>query len=124
MAIPQTTTSRPRLAIMFFAPPLAWFVQLLAGYALVPVACMSGTKIAFYVLSGVVALVTLAAGGLAFVTRGAGDQERALDRPAAPNLFVAEAGILMAVIFLVLIVATGVYGIFLDPCAVITMPMP
>ncbi|HVU12101.1 MAG TPA: hypothetical protein VHD90_12525 [Phototrophicaceae bacterium] len=112
-----------RLAFMFFAPPAAWGLQLLIGYGLVTVACLSGTKIAFEGLSLIVALITIVSGVTSFLSwhhRGIAELE------VTPNAdeFVAVVGVLLAVIFLVLIVGTALYGAALAACPPISMILP
>jgi hypothetical protein len=114
---------RARLAFMFFAPPGAWGLQLLIGYGLVTVACLSGTKIAFEVLSVIAGAITILSGVLSFFSwhdRGMDE----LEKTPNSSQFVAVVGVLLAVIFLLLIAGTGLYGIALNPCPPISMPLP
>ncbi len=122
-SIEQKRYSKVRLAFMYFAPPAAWGLQLLIGYGLVALACSTGTKIAFFTLTGIAGVMTLAAGLVSFASwhqRGIAELE------TTPNSdeFVAVAGVLLAAVFLVLIVATGLYGAALSPCAPISMALP
>ena len=108
---------------MFFAPPMAWGMQLLVGYGLVALACSTGTKTAFDGLTVIVGLITLAAGVTSFLSwhdRGVAELETTPDS----GQFVAAAGVLLAIVFLVLIAATGIYGAFLSPCSPISMALP
>ena len=109
---------------MFFAPPAAWAIQLVAGYGLVAVACALDDKIAFYVLSAAAALVTLAAGRLSFLSARGRMNVRDLEAADAPGEFLAACGVLLAIVFFVLIAATGLYGAFLNPCSPINMALP
>ncbi|MBI1257044.1 MAG: hypothetical protein GC204_06205 [Chloroflexi bacterium] len=119
----QKRYGRARLMFMYFAPPVAWGLQLLIGYGLVALACSTGTKIAFFTLSGLAGALTLAAG----VTSFASWHERGIaELGTTPNSdeFVAAAGVILAIVFLVLIVATGLYGAALNPCAPLSMALP
>jgi hypothetical protein len=121
--IEQKRYGRARLAFMYFAPPTAWGLQLVIGYGLIALACTTGTKIAFFTLTGIVGVIALAAGVISFASwhqRGIAELE------TTPNSdeFVAAAGVLLAVVFLVLIAATGLYGAALSPCAPISMALP
>ncbi len=112
-----------RLAFMFFAPPAAWGLQLLIGYGLVTVACLNGTKFAFDALTVLAAVITLASGVVSFASwqeRGVAELE---DTPNADQ-FVAVVGVLMALIFLALIVGTGLSGAALEACPPISMTLP
>lgn len=121
-----TRPDRLRLMFIFFAPPAAWVIQLVVGYGLVSLACISGSKSAFYGLSIAVGAVVLAAGLLSFAAwrrRGERDGDH-LSASAPPQDFVALMGVLLAAFFLLLIVATLLYGIPLNPCAPLSMPLP
>ena len=112
-----------RLAFMYFAPPAAWGVQLVIGYGLIALACASGTKIAFDVLTVVTGVVTLTAGVISFASwhhRGIAELE------TTPNSdeFLAAAGVVLAMIFFLLIAGTGISGAFLNACSPISMTLP
>ena len=119
-----TTRSNLRLALMFFTPPVAWGIQLLAGYGLVALACSVNSKTGFYALSAVAALATLASGLLSFVSTHERIDVRDLEHADAPDEFVAACGVLLAIVFFVLIAATGLYGTALNPCSPLNMALP
>ncbi len=117
---------RLRLAFLFFGPPTAWVLQLVIGYGLASYACVSGSKAPFYALSIAAAAIAVAAGLWSFISwqrRGEPDEIH-LSALAPPQDFIALVGVLLAIIFLVLIGATGLYGIALNPCSPISMTLP
>jgi hypothetical protein len=123
MTINSQRYSSRRLAFMFFAPPAAWGLQLLIGYGTITIACLNDTKLAFEELSVIAGVITLAAGAVALASwrdRGIAELE---DTPNSDQ-FVAVVGVLLAVIFFVLIAATGLYGVALNACPPISMPLP
>jgi hypothetical protein len=74
-------------------------------------------------------VVTLAAGFVALrswqqmVDRGHADIAD-VDEEVKSHAFLAVSGTLLSAIFFLLILITGVTGLFLSPCPLITMPAP
>jgi hypothetical protein len=128
----QAQVNQPRssfvLPFSFFAGPAAWALQILIGYVLSTLACQSGSKVWIYILSAAVALIVIVSGFLAFRTwrdyargrQALTDMEADISRQE----WVALAGTLLSTMFLLPILMTGIGIIFLNPCPVITMPMP
>jgi hypothetical protein len=129
----NTTHERPsrlRLPFGFFAGPLAWIAQLFIGYALTPGVCNGGSNVPIALLGLITALVTLAAGVLSLTlwrqAEGAGHPDVLdLDAPERQSRdFIASAAFLLSTLFLLLIVATALYSLGLDPCPHITQTLP
>lgn len=122
-----TLRRTPRLAaaLQWYAllgPPLAWAVQLVAGYGYTEAACGGGGVTAGIGLhpweaSVAVAMGLVAAGGWAaalalHAAAGRGD----LDDPLGRIRFVSTIGIVIGGIFLTLIVFTGAGSLALEGC--------
>ncbi len=111
----------------FFAGPAAWALQILVGYALVPVACQSGSKLGIYLVSIMAAVIILVAGLRAYRNWREYAGQRELEDTEArtsPAAFIAISGALLSTLFFLLVVYTGVLMIFLNPCPVNTIPFP
>ncbi len=111
----------------FFAGPAAWALQILVGYALVPVACQSGSKLGIYLVSAAAAVIILVAGIQAYRSwrEYAGGRELVdTEERTSPAAFIAISGALLSTLFFLLVVYTGVLMIFLNPCPVNTIPFP
>ncbi len=112
----QTQQNRFFLFLGFFAGPVVWALQLFIGYALVPVACRSGSKLALYLVSGVAAVIILFAELLSLLKVKA--NMRSQD-------FLMISGMLLSSLFFLLAVYTGVGQIFFNSaCPVNTIPFP
>ncbi len=119
--------NRFSLAFGFFAGPAAWYLLLLIGYALVPAACRSGSKLSLYLASGAAAIIILIAGLLSYrLWRSAAGQPGPADEAANPRWpeFAAASGLLLSSLFFLLVVYTGISQIFLIACPVNTIPLP
>ncbi len=124
----RTMTDDRRLgALSILIGPIAWALQLLVGYVLTTVSCNMGTKASVYGLSIVAGLVIVVAGLAAFQSwrslAGRPDVTD-LERPQSRSEFLVVAGVFVSSLFFLLVLATGVFAIFLNPCPVITQPMP
>ncbi len=111
----------------FFAGPAAWALQILVGYALVPVACQSGSKLGILLVSAVAAVIILVAGIQAYRSwrEYAGRRELVdTEQRVSPAEFIAISGALLSTLFFLLVVYTGVLMIFLNPCPANTIPFP
>ncbi len=121
-------THRRQVSFGFFAGPIAWVLQLVIGYALSTVSCSVGSKLPVYVLSALAVLVTIGAGIAAWRSW----RELRTGRPTLSDMvvehesaeFLAIAGFLISGIFFLLTVLTGLSGLFLTACPIITMPLP
>jgi hypothetical protein len=104
--------SNARMWFAFLAGPAAYGVQLLLGYALTPLAC-SSTKVPLHLLSAFAAGVVVAAAVLSFRAWRAGTARAGNGNVAG---FMFEAGFVLSLIFLLLILATALNMIMLAPC--------
>lgn len=119
--------SRPRAETLqwigLFAAPLAWTVQLVAGFGYTVGACGAvrdwGGSLATWEIAITAAAAAVALGGqwaavLAWrATRGASDS----DRPPAGRIhFFAAAALLSNTIFLIVILLGGITAVHLAPC--------
>jgi hypothetical protein len=109
---------RPRL--LWFAilvGPLAWLVELETKFALVPwtSTCPEHRRVAMLAVAGVALILTLA--GVVIGLRAWGGASMAGDTVAVGRArFMATLGASLCVLFVVVIVATAVPAILLDPC--------
>lgn len=103
-----------RLAAVAAALPLVWFAQLNANYALVPVACAAGSRIALQAVSVAALLATLALGAAVVRPRLPDGEGRRAD-PGWPSIRVAVA--VEAVVFVVAVILLGLPAVLVDPCA-------
>lgn len=100
----------------FLAGPIAYTVQLLGGYMLVPYAC-NVAKWPLYALSLAAALACVVAALICFGSWRRSRDEGVLgrnDKGVVP--FVSYAGLISSLSFLVVILMLGASMIFLDPC--------
>lgn len=128
----MTTSPSPRewierAPMSLLIGPIAWAVQLLIGYALAPVMCNVG-RLPVYILSILSGLVILGAGVATYQSWRALVAGRPditdVEIPQTRSEFLAVAGVLVNSLFFLLVVATGIFAIFLNPCPVITMTLP
>ncbi len=104
-----------------------WGLQILVGYGLVTVACVSGNKLPVFLTVGISALIVLIAGILAYRAWASTDQGSmlmAVDQAQETPAFWAVSGFAISALFFLLILATFIAAIFLSPCPINTMPMP
>ncbi len=123
----RTNPSPFTLPFGFFAGPAAWALQILVGYALVPVACRSGSKLGIYLVSAAAAVIILVAGTQAYRSwREYAGRRELVDTEAGNSAseFIAISGALLSTLFFLLAVYTGVLMVFLNPCPVNTIPFP
>lgn len=118
-----------QLAFGFFAGPLLWGLQLLAGYGLATVSCSLASKLPVYILLGFSGLIVLAAAIVALGARHARSEDgRSIlaDTNEAPDsrAFIAVSGFIVSGLFFLLILVTLIVDLFLSPCPLITMPLP
>ncbi len=106
--------------------PIFWLVQLIVGYGFVTYACDHAARAPLYALAAVTALLTIAAGYLAWTNwqRATDRRWSDLDEPVSASSFLGGAGVFMSLLFLYLIVLTGVGAFFLNACPLITLKMP
>jgi hypothetical protein len=120
-------SSRPRAEVLqwigLFAAPLAWTVQLVAGFGYTVGACGAvrgwGSSLSVWEIAVTAAAAAVALGGQAAAvlawraTRGTSDS----DRPPAGRIhFFASAALLSNTIFLVVILLGGITAVHLAPC--------
>jgi len=133
----QTDKSEPRdgrgraarnreLALGVLGGPILWGIQMVVGYALVPLSCSSGSKVSLYILATVTAVLTVSTGILAWRQWQLATDNRwqEFDKPRLPQSFLGSLGVITSLLFLLIIVMTGLANLFLSPCPVITMMAP
>ncbi len=118
-----------RIPFGFFAGPILWGLQILAGYGLTTVSCNVGSKLPVLILIGICVLIVLAAAIIAYgAWRVWPRKERSIfmETSQADNTssFLAVSGFVISTLFFLLILATFVTDLFLSPCPIITMPLP
>ena len=119
--------NRWQLPFGFFAGPVLWGLQLLVGYGLVTVACTSGNSWFVYLTMGIAALIVLIAGILVYRAWSRRSEDSLLvetDQAQDTRRFWEVSGLAISTLFFLLILATAVAAIFLNPCPLITMPLP
>jgi hypothetical protein len=111
------------------AGPVAWSIQLMVNYMLAEVACQSnllsgsllGFGMAAIIMTGVtlaMLLLTLAGGWVSYrLRRELGEEEAARGRSYQRSAFIAKTGIYLTLIFLLLIVISGIPPLVLEMCA-------
>lgn len=120
------SVSRRLLAFAVLGAPLAWAAQLVAGYAVEEAACTTGSGVRPVLdvdaepilagISGLAVVVALLAGATGLVAwRRAGDEEPTDDARGGRS-FLAAAGALGALVFLIAIAMSGLALVALDPC--------
>lgn len=123
----QVKRNRWLLPFGFFAGPILWGLQILAGYGLVTVACTNGNKLPVYLTVGIAALIVLVAGVLAYQSWTRQSDKSMLlatDEAQETRMFWAVSGSLVSTLFFFLILTTAIAAFFLSPCPIITMPLP
>jgi heme O synthase-like polyprenyltransferase len=125
----ETRDTRPYpLMVGMLAGPIAWSVQLVANYMLVEVACrgsfppvrvlgLSGAALLVLGVTLLMALITLYAAYLSYRTRQQlGEEEEGRTRAEKRSAFMALSGVYLSVLFLALIVFSGIPALVLPPC--------
>ena len=123
----QMNENRWQLPFAFFAGPILWGLQILVGYGLVSVACVSGSKWSVYLTIGVAGVIVLVAGILAYQAWDSRADHSILldaDDVQESRTFWSVSGFVVSILFFLLILTTGVAAIFLSPCPIITMTLP
>jgi hypothetical protein len=113
----------------FFAGPVLWGLQVLAGYGLTTVSCNIASKLPVYLLTAICGLIVLAAVFVAYGAwrTGPGKAQSIFMETAEADgatTFLAVSGFVVSLLFFLLILATFVSDLFLSPCPIITMPLP
>jgi hypothetical protein len=104
--------SSARMWFGFLAGPAAYGMQLLLGYALTPLAC-SSTKAPLHLLSAAAVGVVVTAAVLSFRAWRARSARTGTTDAVG---FMFQAGFVLSLIFLLLILATALNIIMLAPC--------
>ncbi len=117
---------QPSIRVLWFgmlAGGLAWSAQLLVDYVLVGVRCATGADIfswsvnVFSLLMAAITLVAIRVGFQAWIATGLGvEAEDAVDPALGRAALMSIGGALFNTLFLVLIVASMVPNMFMDPC--------
>ncbi len=113
----------------FWAGPILWGLQILAGYGLASVSCNAGSRLPVLLMSGISGVVVLAAAVVAYGAwrdwRDNGQPMMAdANQPEHTSAFLAVSGFVVSLLFFLLILATFISDIFLSACPIITMPLP
>jgi hypothetical protein len=117
------------LPFVYLTGPIAWGLQILIGYGLVPVSCVINTKLPVYIVVAAAGLVTLVAFFVAVrhwrrLSTHGGVSIVDLDEPVGTRAFVAISGAVICAIFFLAILVTGITELLQNPCPYITMPLP
>jgi hypothetical protein len=123
---PPSEKARP---FGFFAGPVVWGLQVLAGYGLATIAGRSGSALGYYLLCAVVVVIVLAAGFTALASwRRSKQREKSyaesMDSPDSRATFVAASSFYMSALFFLLTLLTGVFALFLSARPFNTTPFP
>lgn len=111
----ETGRTVPVLAFAIFGPAAAWTARLLVAYALVPLACETGTNLWLHAVSAAMLAVSIAVGVVAyFGWRGPSPE----DAPDSTQRYrwAMLFGIGMSVIFSLAIVYESAANFVFDPC--------
>jgi hypothetical protein len=110
--------SAPLLWLIVLAAPLAWFVQLTAGYGLVELACRRQTMVPLFVATAVCAFVAILGGAESFpLCRGRVPAPDIVDATSDHSQsFFGEIGVGFALLFLLLMAGQTLAVAFLMPC--------
>jgi hypothetical protein len=113
---PTTEAQRRRLLFGMLAPPLAWFVQLQADYALVPWVCAHGHRFVL-VLVSIAAFVVCAAGAWAAWNGWPGGtpwhgEPHGIEGARMLSLL----GVMLSFSFAIVVIATVIPTVILRPC--------
>jgi hypothetical protein len=124
----QTQYSEKRgtaaLWFAFLGGAVAWKLQLMVNYALVPYACWHGLMVTIHIASAATFALALAAGivGLSIwravggYPRDHGGYDRDVSAPLGRSRFLGATGAVMSFFFALVIFAQWVPGLFLSPC--------
>ena len=123
----QITGRRWRLPFGFFAGPVLWGLEILVGYGLATLACVSENKWPVYLMTGIAGLIVLIAAVIAYQAWNSRTDESIFvetDQAQETPIFWAVSGLVVSTLFFSLILTTFVAAFFLSPCPLITMPLP
>jgi hypothetical protein len=96
------------------AAPIAWAIQFLIIYALVPHVCKIGRGQSLHITSGLFIVIGFAAGVLAW--RNLGQVEHSFEEERESILFLGRLGLLTSAMFTLLMIAQVIPTFFIDPC--------
>lgn len=108
-----------RLAFAMLAPPVIWLLHLSISFSLVRAACVSGSKSMLHLLTAGAFILIAGAGWLAFVFLrriGQGPVDRG-DVLRTRRRFMALSGVVFAVLFTILLVATEIPNLVMSSCS-------
>jgi hypothetical protein len=96
-------------------PPLAWFVDLQLGYALVPWSCNTGHRVPLHLAALVTVAITAAMGMLAWRSRPR--ERRTESRPVvARSRFLTFLGVTSSALFVLVLLTNELARLVIDPC--------
>lgn len=108
--------------------PTAWGLQIILGYGITGWSCQVNSYTPLVVLAVVCALGAIGAGVMAFGQWRAASRDGIavgdLDAPDRRGIFMGSLGVLLNILFVLLIVLTGIANVLGGPCAILTMPIP
>lgn len=118
-----------RIPFGFWAGPVLWGLQILAGYGLTSVSCNIRNSLPVLVLVGASGLIALLAALVAYgAWRAWPGSARSIfmgaDEVDRTTTFLAASGFIVSLLFFLLILSTFVSDLFISPCPIITMPLP
>ncbi len=109
-----------RVLFGYLGGAVAWALHLGIGYALVQVACLTGTAIGIHIVTLIALLITIAAGlvsyGIWQRSRGHESETGEGEWSWRRNSFLGLSGMLMNGLFVLAILYAGIPAFFLDPC--------
>src|SRR5436190_875687 len=110
--------NRWQLPFGFFAGPVLWGLQILVGYGLVSVSCITGNKFPVYLTIGIAAVIVLVAGVFAYQALISSTNNSMLmeaNQGQETPIFWSVSGFVMSALFFLLILSTAITAIFLSP---------
>jgi hypothetical protein len=96
------------------AAPIAWAVQFLIIYALVPHVCKVGTSKSLHITSAFFILIGGAAGILSWWNLGR--REHTFEEERESITFLGRMGIMTSALFTLIMLAQVIPTFFIDPC--------
>ena len=114
--VPTTEAQRRRLLFGVLGPPLAWFAQLQANYALVTWVCSSGHRFVLVLISLVAVGASVAAGYVAWTSWPSGGRLGGEPRGVEGARLLSLSGVATAAAFALVILTTTVPMFILRAC--------
>jgi hypothetical protein len=96
------------------AAPIAWSIQFLIIYALVPHACKVGANKSLHITSVIFILIGVVAGILSWWNLG--QKEHSFEEERESIIFMGRLGIMTSALFTLIMLAQVIPTFFIDPC--------